>query len=271
MAPADTTGPPRCGWLASLCAVGTLLPSPEGLEFLRALCALGLVLYLPGACVLQAASPGRPAGTEMQVLRITLSLALAVLAGLCLNLAGALTPHGWALALWCLSMAGSVAGVVTRRLGTEVGVSALARPPGRRGAGRTATAAVILCGACLLAICSLSLARTGALAHKEYRFTEFWLVPEINRPTVATLGVHNGEQVPTDYEVDVVAGGDVLARWPAITLSAGETRTVPFAVPASAFGRRVEAWLYKDGERNRVYRKVWMAVPGVTRSSRFEE
>lgn len=258
---------PLAGIVGGLCAAGALAPWPETLAALRVPCALALVLYLPGACVLAAAFPGRRADAEIRVLSVALSLALAVLAGLCLNLVGALTARGWALALGGLSLATGAASVLTRRLAPDAAAPPTAVCPAIRGrAGRAAAALALLALALLLGVAAVLLARSGALAHREYRYTEFWLVPQAGGPALATLGLHNGEQAPATYEVDIVIARDVVARWPAIALAPGETRTVAFAAPPGGAGHRVEAWLYKDGDRDLVYRKVWMAVPGPVRS-----
>lgn len=216
--------------------------------------AVPLILALPGWAVLDAALPstGRD-GLERAASAMGLSLALAVLCGLALDRAGLLTAAGWTVSLGGLTLAAWALGRVTR--------APAPRPepswPTTRASWR---AAALLVPALALAAGAIWTARQGALAHREYAFTEFWLLP--SGPGRAVLGLRNLEKVEAGYAVQVMAGADVVGRWPPITLAPGETatRTLPVnALPGPP--RRMEAWLYRADRPDTVYRKVWLAAP----------
>ena len=221
--------------------------------------AAPLVLVLPGWAVLDAALPReRGAGLERVASAVGLSLALAVLCGLALDRAGLLTPAGWSVSLGGFTLAVWAAGRVARLAAPYPG--RVARPPWRMPSRGSWAAAALLVPALALAGAAIWTALQGALAHREYAFTEFWLVP--SGPGSAVLGLRNLETVEAGYAVQIMAGTDVVGRWPPITLGPGETATRTVAVDAlPGPPRRMEAWLYRSDRPDAVYRKVWLTTP----------
>ena len=241
---------------AGLAAAASLTALPPAA---RACLALPLTLYLPGAALCSAVFPGQARTAETRVLAVALSLALTVLCGLGLNAIGRLTPAGWALALAGATVLFVLAALARRPAGLPAGLEL--RVSGFEALGpwwnriAFAVAAALALGAVLLA-------RHGAEAQHEYRYTEFWMVAAPgDHPSLATLGLFNAEQATATYGVDILLDGKLVDRWPPITLQPGETRTASLDLPQKALGGRVEAQLYRDGDRDTVYRKVWVAVP----------
>ncbi len=254
--------PVYAGAFAALLAAASLAALPAAV---RAPLALPLVVYFPGAALWSAVFPGQARTAETRVLAVALSLALTVLCGLALNLVGCLTPVAWAVALGGATVLAHLAA----RARAPAALSSLSDMRGTTPRGTTPPGPirvgwipVAFAGAALLAFASIGLARHGAEAQREYRYTEFWMVPAAgDHPSAATLGLTNAEQAAAAYQVDIRADGQLVDRWPPFTLQPGETRTMAIALPQAADGERVEAWLYRDGDRGSVYRKVWVAVP----------
>ena len=307
--------------VAALCGLIALSPAPV---LLRAPFAAVLVFWLPGTALMGAIFPARakpfggmPGGAlEGSVLALCLSLAVTILCGLALNLLGLLKPTGWATGLVLLttafqglaakhSVAQAPHAMLTPRLlplpANASGLCARLRP---------ADLAMIGVSACL-AVGAVMLARQGAQAQAEYRYTELWLVPAGTGPTApATLGIRNAEQASAIYEIDILDSGRLIGRWPPVRLAPGETFTTTVAAGpvrkppagqapaaqeatasrtlamqaspatgevefaplperrepeglnpvAGASGRRLEARLYLNGARDRIYRRAWMAL-----------
>jgi hypothetical protein len=241
------------GLLTVACAAIVLSPAPP---WARAPFALLLVLWLPGRSLIGLALPATAWDAEARVIAVALSLSLTVVTGLALNVVGSLDASGWVL---------SLAGIAI--LGLAATPSAASRD-GHGGRGGAAGRSWRIGDLAILAIGlamgggALVYAREGANAHDQYRYTEMWLLPVGRAPgSSATLGLRNAERIRTSYDIEVLDGGKLVDRWPRIALDAGETRTMPVNATRGPVHRRLEARLFKDGERDRVYRQVWIDVP----------
>jgi hypothetical protein len=221
------------------------VPTPLRLPF-----ALALVLWLPGSALVGLAARGLR-GIEAWVLSVGLSLALAVICGLALNAIGALDQRGWALSL----------------AGISAGAAALARPPAatagtaRAGGLRWRSLDAAMFGlAALLAVAAAAEARRAATAPGQFTYTEFWLVPEAaGEGSAMTIGIRNVERVAATYEVDILEDGRLVGRWPPLDLAPGATFTASLGRSRATPRRRVEARLYRDGNRETIYRRAWSA------------
>jgi uncharacterized membrane protein len=247
--------------MAAACAAIALAPLPAAVRTPFALC---LVAWLPGRAILSLAFPSERTGPEIAALSVVLSMAAAVLCGLALHFLGALTPAGWAVSLSGIAIA---AFLVAPAPGAGDDVPAAGSPVRR---GRVDLA--MLAGAVALGLGAYAAARSGAEAHDQYRYTELWMVPA--GPVAgssAILGIRNAERAATSYEVEIVDGGKAVGRWPRIDLEPGETRTMPVTATRGPRHRRLEARLFKDGDRDLVYRHAWIDVPAGAPSPTGEE
>jgi uncharacterized membrane protein len=240
--------------LAVACMAVVLLPFPTWARTPFALC---LVLWLPGRSLLGLALPRAVPNAETRVLAVALSLALTVLTGLALNVANALDATGWGLALSGLSLlAVALTPAVNPRDVAEGGTGLPAAP-----AWRFRDLALVAAGIAL-GLGAYAMARDGARKHDQYRYTEMWMIPVGPNPgSSAILGLRNSERSTTTYDVEVLDGGQVVGRWPRVSLAAGETMTMPVNATRGKEHRRLEARLFKDGNRDVVYRQVWIDVP----------
>lgn len=272
--------------LSALVAAAICLSSPPLPLALRATAALALVGYLPGSCLFQAlVSRQRTPPTERLAVSVTLSLAATILVGLGLNFERHLDRSGWVVALAALAcVAGCVAALRYRPV--EASATPSVAAPWRL---RVASCAVALVAAGI----AIGIARQGALTQVQYAYSDFWMVPDDGlHPSSAEVGVRNAEGRPTHYQIDIVSRGTMSDQFAPFTLAPGEARTVRVALPSVAFADerpstrdvdpvdetevaaeklrikrlgdpklRVEARLYKDGNRGTAYRRVWVAVP----------
>lgn len=235
------------GVAAILCAVMTLSPAPAAL---RLPFALALVLWLPGSALVGLAARGMR-GAEAWVLSVALSLALAAICGVALNAIGALDARGWALALAGITV--GAAALAWR----PASASRIDRPGGLRWRGLDVTMFGL---AALLAVAAATEARRAAMAPAQFPYTEFWLVPEAAGDSSAmTIGIRNVEQVAATYEVDILEDGRLVGRWPPLDLAPGATVTTAIGRSRAPAGRRLEARLYRDGNRQTIYRRAWSA------------
>lgn len=240
-----------CLW-AIAAPMTMIAPDP----ILRLLACLPWVFALPGYAALRALGLRTNSRLELGVFTVGLSLALAIAGGFLLNALGALTQAGWAV--WLSAATLALAGIAARRNEpAESPAQALPRPLGlnRRHYGLLAAAALTVAAALLLAV-------RDDLGGGAFARTDFWMVPEAGTsPALAALGIHNAEGRPHEFQVEMMAGGRLVAAWRSLHLDSGETVTWSAPLPQSApGGRRVEAWLFKDGDRGRIYRKVWVSL-----------
>jgi len=222
----------------------------------RTLSAAPLVLCLPGYAIVSALFPDEPISLEKAVFAVGLSIATTIIWGLLLHFADALTCAGWALSLSGTTVAvTAIAPVISRPLAVLT-----PRRPGAWPVDKWRAACLV--GSAVITIAAIHLAREGASAHREYSFTEFWMVP--NSPddeSLLTIGLKNFEKVPASYDIEITIDGEVVDLWRSISLQPEELWTRDMSVPSAAQPiRRVEAWLFKDSNRNLVYRKVWFDV-----------
>ena len=269
---------------AGACVALALSPAPVPL---RGAAALVLALYLPGAGIVAAALAGRP-DAETRVLSVALSVAVCALLAFGLNALHRLDAAGWATGLSGVACLGFLAALVRTPAPRPTTAVEPVRP-----VGALAWHAALLTLAVAITAGAVIEARQGALSQREYRFTDLWMVPQdVPKPSFATVGVRNEEGVATRYTVDIVSRGALVDRYRSFLLPPGGERTftvplsnVTFAEPtpvevsdepvdlaaqAAAQKRRarvgdgalrVEARLYKDGDRRLAYRKVWVALP----------
>jgi len=184
---------------------------------------------------------------------VGLSIVVTVFCGFALHALGAMTREGRAIALCLPTLAGCV--VARLRAPSPAVVDAFPDHP-RLLQGQ----AIILISAIGIAAGAVALARQEALARREFNYTEFWMVPDGD--SLFAVGIRNGEAGPSRYDVEVSVNGSLVRIWRGIPLAPGESWTIDLAVPIEPAGwKRAEAWLFKDGDHRRVYRRVWLTDP----------
>lgn len=234
-------------------AATALLPDGHGL---RAAACLPLALYWPGVAFLHAVGRPRDASLEWEAMAVMASVALLVPGGLLLNRLGMLGALGWA-------------GWLTGVTGALLAASLLRPAPGRaapRPGGPRAFPKPLVLGGFLLALGlaggAAVIAIDDGLHWREFRFTEFWMLPDVpEQPGAVLIGARNAEARPMVYAIAVMQDGLPIASWRGIALEPGAsaTRDLPLVVRPGT-PSRVEAWLFDSDSPGTVYRKVWLNI-----------
>ncbi|CAA2139137.1 DUF1616 domain-containing protein [Hyphomicrobium sp. ghe19] len=240
--------PPKaalCAMLAVLLLASSFLP-----DAVRVLVAVPMVLLVPGYVATKVAFPGEPLDLERLVFAVGVSLAVTVLIGFILHVGHMMNVAGWSLGLggltlfmlpfakWCASEPAPL--------------------PVLSGAQKLS-----LTFGSLLAVSAVLLSGVGYRQHREFHFTELWMVPTQTAPTYC-LGITNQEQSAMRYDLEVVSPNAVIASWNDIPLAAGATWQRDIQLPImrnASVEQRFTARLYKHAEPAAVMQRVWASIP----------
>ncbi len=240
-----------CLWAA---AAPMIMTAPDLVP--RILGSLPWFFVLPGYAALRALGIRTGSLLELGVFTVGLSLALSIAGGFLLNAVGALNPAGWAAWLTIVTLALSgVAAIRNQPAGWPAGPWPRLAGLGRRHYGMVAAAILAVAAAFLLAV-------RDDVGNGAFARTDFWMLPEEGAfPTQVLLGIHNAEREMREFQVEMMSSERLVASWRSLRLEPGETVTWTAPLPPSAgSGRRVEARLFKDGDRGRIFRKVWILL-----------
>jgi uncharacterized membrane protein len=239
--------------VALVAALGSISALTFTSPVLRTLFGLPLVFYLPGYAILRAAFRELRTGLAGTVFAAGLSIAVAIFCGFVLHLAGGLTPKGWAIALGAVTLVACGAAYVR-----DCSPSSPRRQSARDGAPTAGQVMVMICAA-MIAAGAVTLARQWAIAHPEFTYTEFWIVPHIERREAFTIGVKNAERTPSSYDLELMLDNRTVAVLRSIQLRIGETWISDFFLPMeSGTTHTAEARLFRNGDSHLVYRRVWL-------------
>lgn len=222
---------------------------------LRTLLGAPMVFLISGHVLLRAIGIGTTSVSEHLAYTVGASLAVSIAGGFALNVAGFLTPLGWAI--WFSAITISTALVADRRRD----VPALPPWPGpvrvRFWQGATIALAV------LLATGAYALAVRDEATYRQFSYTEFWMLPWAEGDGGRLIvGVRSAETQTQRFDLEIVMDGQLFAVFRSLTIAPGDTWTRQIPVPASAASRKAEARLYRP-EDNRLYRSVSTLVPHI--------
>jgi uncharacterized membrane protein len=218
---------------------------------LRAILGVPMVFLVPGHTVLRAIGVKTASVPEHLAYAVGASLASGIAGGLVLNAIGFLTPLGWAIWFWSVTVGASLVAAVSR--------NAPALPPwpgsvgirGRHVAG-FALAMLVTSGAYELAI------RDEAYP-RQFHYTEFWIVPSATGDRLA-VGVRNVETKTVRFDVEITLDGQPFAVFRSLAMAPGARWSREIPMPAAATAHKAEAKLYRP-EDNRLYRSVSALIP----------
>jgi uncharacterized membrane protein len=238
------------GVTAVACAVGIIaIPSPA----VRLPLALLLACYLPGSAIMGTAFRSPQSTLTALIFSAGLSIAATISCGFALHIVGAMTRVGWATALCLVTLValGSASLRRSRWFENDSHSSPRLRP----------LQAAMMLAAAGLALAAVVIERQQTFARSEFAYTEFWMVPQPDKGVVA-LGVKNEETTSATYDVEVSIDDSVAHVWRAVPLAAGETWQTEFTMPPwAASSKGVQAKLFKNSDRNVIYRRVWLPSP----------
>jgi uncharacterized membrane protein len=231
--------------LALIAAVMAVSPVP------RTVLGLPLIFYLPGRTILRTAFQGKVRGLSAAVFASGLSLAVTIFCGFVLHLIGRMTPDGWMIALSSTTLVSCCVAHLAGRCSPFQ-----PNPPPSFPALRAIHAILMGCAAATAAS-AVVVARQEAIWHPEFAYSELWLVPDPERTGTLTIGVKNAERESSTYELEVTVDGRAVLLQPSIQLRVGETWTSDISLATRA-PHTIEARLFRDGNDQLVYRRVWV-------------
>lgn len=218
----------------------------------RTLVSIVLLFVLPGRAFLAAWFPHRLAHAPDNVLlTVMLSIAIAVIGGLFLNL----LPQGLQAQTWTLWLGG-----VTIFNGMVALLrAALQNEPVAAGQGlafRPGQALPLLLAA-LVVVGAVVVARIGVLSQPRSGFTQLWIAPD-TLPDRVQIGVENEEGSPMSYWLVVRQGATPLQSYYDVQVDADGTWSTSIDLPAgvTSIEQPIEALLYRADNPNTVYRSV---------------
>lgn len=248
--PSDRDLAAACLWAGTTVAAVAVSDS----LLLRTVLGAPMVLLVSGHAVLRALGVRTTCVSEHLVYAVGASLAAGIAGGFALNAAGFLTPLGWAVWFWTVTAAAAL--VAVRRDAPDR--PAWPAPPRLRlWQGTALTLAV------LVATGAYALAVRDEATYREFRYTEFWMLPSPNgEPDVLTVGIRSAETRPQRFDMEITLDGQPFAIFRSLTIAPGDTWAREVLVPVLATRQTAEARLYRP-EDNRLYRSVSTLVPRI--------
>jgi hypothetical protein len=214
-----------------------------------------MVFLVSGHTVLRAIGVRTTSLSQHLVYAVGASLAAGIAGGFALNAAGFLTPLGWALWFWTVTAAAALVAAGRRDTPNPPAWPAPARL--RLWQGTALTLAV------LVAIGAYALAVRDEAAYRQFKYTEFWMLPSPSgEPGLLTVGIRSAETRTQRFDVEITLDGQPFAIFRSLTIAPGDTWAREIPVPALATRQTAEARLYRP-EDNRLYRSVSTLVPRI--------
>jgi len=239
---------------AIVCAlVAALVPW----EIVRLVAALPLALFLPGYAIVAAAFGSRELAAPKRImLSVAVSLMALALGAFVLNI----FPFGLETASWAvllpLVVIAACRGAALRRERPRAGRA------GRPALPRPATGSLVIGAlAAAIALGALVLAGKPLPAENAKGFTALWMLPTDKSEDAVAIGVDSNQHDPRSYRLRVSLGKDQSKTY-RVDLDPGEERVYELDVPSRPSGRtHVVASLYKEGEPQKLYRRVTSWLP----------
>ncbi|MER9801133.1 DUF1616 domain-containing protein [Mesorhizobium sp. M0142] len=214
-----------------------------------------MVFLVSGHTVLRAIGIRTTSALQHLVYAVGASLAAGIAGGFALNAAGFLTPLGWALWFWALTATAALVAAGRRDTPDLPAWPAPVRVRLWQGAG------LIL--AVLVATGAYALAVQDAATYREFKYTEFWLLPSASGESGRiTVGIRSAETRAQRFDLEISLDGQPFAVFRLLTVTPGETWAREIPVPVLATPQKAEARLYRP-EDNRLYRRVSTLVPRI--------
>jgi hypothetical protein len=213
---------------------------------LRATLGLPMAVLVPGHAMLRAVGIGTRSLAEHLAYAVGASLFVGIAGGLALNVAGLLSPFGWAAWFWIVTFGCSLL-AVRRGGGPEL-------PSWSMPAGILPWHATVVCMAVLVATGGYVLAVWDEATQQQFKYTELWALPSKDGGRL-TVGVRSAEAGPQRFDLEITLDGKSFAVFRSIGLSPGELWTRELPVAAASGPQKAAARLYRP-EDSRLYRSV---------------
>lgn len=240
-----------CLWATATVAAVAVCDS----VLLRAILGAPMVLLVSGHTVLRAIGIKTTSVPEHLAYAVGASLAAGIAGGFALNAAGFLTPFGWAVWFWAVT-AGAALVAAGRRDASDL-------PSWPSPARVRLWQGAVIALAALVATGAYALAVRDEASYREFRYTEFWMLPSASGdPGRLTVGVRSAETQTQRFDLEITLDGRLFAVFRSLTIVPGDTWTREIPVPVLTTPQKAEARLYRP-EDNRLYRSVSTLVPRI--------
>jgi hypothetical protein len=236
-----------CVWAT---AMMTAVAVGDG-ALLRTILSLPMMFLIPGHAVLRAVGVKTASVPEHLAYAVGASLASGIAGGLVLNAIGFLTPLGWAIWFWAITLGASLIAARGRETPTWAPWPESVRIRGRHVAA-FALAMLVATGAYALAV-------RDEANQRQFYYTEFWMVPSATGDRLA-VGVRNVETETVRFDVEITLDGHPFAVFRSLAVAPGAMWTRYIPMPAAAAAQKAEAKLYRP-EGNRLYRSASALIP----------
>lgn len=208
---------------------------------------VALALFLPGYAIAALAfPPGTLGPAERGVYAVALSISVAAVGGLLLQLAIGLDAVAWALLLVAVTVACGARAA-------QIGRLRWPSPP-RSASGLPLAVAAFLAAGAIAALAIVSAQDGVAESRARAHFTDFWIAPEkasTTSPAAVVVGLRNREGEPSRYRLRLSRAGETVAIR-RVTLPPGHRRVWSFSVPAGS-SRLVAAMRRGSDPPHRLY------------------
>jgi hypothetical protein len=240
---------------AGLSAVLALVLPADSI--VRLICALPLVLFLPGYAITMALFLPRSLGVPERLLfSLGLSVIVTALAGLALNL----TPWGLQTSTWAITLAAIVllAGVIAWRRRQDAAITSV--PVDMKFKLRLRDG-LLLGLAVLVTGTAIGLTRIPAAPNGVAGYTSLWMIPaNPGNSNDFRLGFNSSEFTETRYRLQVSVGDQVVQAWPELSLKPGGTWETTIGLQSDqVVSGTIVADLYRLDDPTTIYRhvKLW--------------
>ena len=217
---------------------------------IRLMLAAPLLLWLTGHVVLRSIGPIWTSLLEHTAYAVGASIAICVAGGFVLYSISLLTPIGWSG--WLVLVTGTAFLVGSRRRYGWL-IPSVKLPSLRR------QHVITICVAFLITAGAYLLAIHDEANQREFKYTEFWILPKWKAPGKLFVGIKSGEAETQRFDVEVTADGSVIALWRSIEI-APDTDWVREVKVASGV-HKAEAKLYRPSDHT-IYRKASTFISG---------
>ena len=234
--------------IAGLSAVLALVLPADSI--VRLICALPLVLFLPGYAITAALFPPRSLGVPERLLfSLGLSVIVTALAGLALNL----TPWGLQTSTWAIALAAIVVAGRRHRLARRRQDAAITAVPVDMKFKLRFRDGLLLGLAVLVTGTAIGLTRLPVAPNGVAGYTSLWMIPaNPGNSNDFRLGLNSAEFAETRYRLQVSVGDQVVQAWPELSLKPGEAWETTIGLQSNqVVSGTIVADLYQTGRSRR--------------------
>ena len=238
-----------CAWATAMVVAVAITDS----VLLRAVLCVPMVFVIAGHTILRAIGIRTTSLAQHVAFAVGASLAAGIAGGLVLNGIDILTPLGWAIWFWIVTIAASLIAV---ERGENSELPSWPRPAGIRPWHGVAFAAAVL-----ISTGAYALAVRDESSQQQFKYVELWMLPPANGGAAhLAVGIRNAEAKTQRFDLEITLDDQPLAVFRSLALAPGDTWTREIPVSIATTAQKAKARLYRSDD-NRLYRSVSALVP----------